>query len=241
MGLGNGLDEAPPGVTEDQPHYEERVEGAGDSDESGASATQEVMDEPVAETGVGDLEDSNADASDASDDVSGGQGKQWGRVEDGPDQGKGGDQEIDSDDSASVDAVDKGGPKGNMGLGNGLDEAPPGVTEDQPRYDERVEGAGDESSGDDALETDFFLMDGDDSDSGSSWTELTEGEDSLSGTGAADSGNGWTEEVESDDDEGRGKGRGKKGGDDEGDSFEGSDNLDAFENEAEDFPDQSDW
>ncbi len=63
-----------------------------------------------------------------------------------PDQGKGGDQEeVEFADADTGGGQDHGGPKGNMGLGNGMDEAPPGVTEDQPHFDERVIDAGDDA------------------------------------------------------------------------------------------------
>lgn len=124
-----------------------------------------------------------------------------------------------------------------MGLGNDLDEAPPGVTEDHQFYDERVI-----DGGDDALEADFFLFDegGSDSPQGG-WTEMTESDEAVPGGGEEFEGNGWAEAVESDHDlPGRGKGRGRDGDSDE-EGAEGADTLEAFDQDAEDFPDQSDW
>lgn len=124
-----------------------------------------------------------------------------------------------------------------MGLGNGMDDAPPGVTEDQPHFDERVGDAGD-----DALETDFFLMDSEEGGGAQgSWTEITESDESMSAA-SGDIENGWAEAVESDpEDMGKGQGRGKGKGHDEGEEAEGVDNLDAFDQDTEDFPDQADW
>nr|WP_321513731.1 hypothetical protein [uncultured Pseudodesulfovibrio sp.] len=124
-----------------------------------------------------------------------------------------------------------------MGLGNGLDDAPPGVTEDHRFYDERVDDGG----GDDTLENNFFLFDEDEgSGQGGSWTDMTESDDSMDNGPDSISENGWADEVENDDKGGKGRGRGK----DELDDQEGADNgdtLDAFDQDAEDFPDQSDW
>jgi len=222
MGLGNGLDEAPPGVTEDQPHYDDRVTDSGDGAEKQAEETV---------TGAG--------AEDDDSDPIGKPGNRWGQVEEGPDQGKAGQQESE-DMGAAGDSVGKGGSKGDMGLGNGLDEAPPGVTEDQPHYDDRVIDSGD--TGDvDVLETDFFLMDSEDAAAGQGgWTNVIESEKPPAGDmEMAD--NGWTDQVEEDP---QGPGKGKADGkqnDFEDKSPQGNDTMDVFDQDAEDFPDQSDW
>ncbi|WP_187170566.1 hypothetical protein [Salidesulfovibrio onnuriiensis] len=222
MGIGNGLDEAPPGVTEDQPHYDERVIGAG---EDAGEQNEESPVEPTTEENSQSTEEQP--------------GNRWGQVEEGPDQGKAGDQETD-DVAAADDSADQGGPKGNMGIGNGLDEAPPGVTEDQPHYDERVIGAG-EDAGDDAQETDFFLMDDEGDAAGQgSWTDITENEEPPTGPAETDT-NGWAEQVEEEPQaQGKGKGVGKQDDADDG-GPQGDDTLEAFDQDAEDFPDQSDW
>ena len=166
-------------------------------------------------------------------------GNRWGQVEEGPDQGKAGQQESE-DMGAAGDSVGKGGSKGDMGLGNGLDEAPPGVTEDQPHYDDRVIDSGD--TGDvDVLETDFFLMDSEDAAAGQGgWTNVIESEKPPAGDmEMAD--NGWTDQVEEDP---QGPGKGKADGkqnDFEDKSPQGNDTMDVFDQDAEDFPDQSDW
>ncbi|SDL23182.1 hypothetical protein SAMN05660337_2546, partial [Maridesulfovibrio ferrireducens] len=232
------VDSAPDEEPAVAPEPEGEPEPESSGDEKPGNRWGQVEEGP--DQGKGGGQKSTETDSDATDDGTaesgGGKGNQWGRVEDGPDQGKGGDQDSTESDMDSADSADKGGPKGNMGVGNGLDEAPPGVTEDQPHYDERVEG----TDGDDSLETDFFLMDSEGEDSGGSWTDITDSDGDQSSSSFGDD-NSWTESVESD--SGKGKGKGKDKGDDQNDedSSDGADNLDAFENEAEDFSDQSDW
>ncbi len=74
-----------------------------------------------------------------------------------------------------------------------------------------------------------------------SWTDITESDEAMSGVGG-DIENGWAEAVESElEDTGKGHGKGKAKGHEEGEEIEGTDNLEAFDQDAEDFPDQADW